>query len=56
MLSRSEIVVPLHDASGKVIAVLDVDSIELNTYDAIDKEWLEQVAAIVTQTEAVACA
>ncbi|KPC53340.1 GAF domain-containing protein [Amantichitinum ursilacus] len=55
-LSRSEIVVPLHDASGKVIAVLDVDSTDLNTYDAIDKEWLEQVAAIVTQTEAVACA
>ncbi len=41
--SRSEIVVPVHDASGKVIAVLDIDSEHLSTFDETDKEWLEQI-------------
>lgn len=39
-LSQSEIVVPLI-AEGKVWAVLDVDSIELNNFDAVDKKYLE---------------
>lgn len=47
--SRSEIVVPLkHD--GEVIAVLDIDSAELNTFDETDKEYLERVANLLTQT------
>lgn len=44
--SRSEIVVPVI-RNGKVIAVLDIDSEHLNTFDSIDKEWLEKVAEIV---------
>jgi len=41
-LSRSEIVVPLI-SNGKVIAVLDIDSKELNTFDETDKMYLEEV-------------
>ena len=46
-LSRSEIVVPIIK-DGEVIAVLDIDSKYLNTFDAIDKEWLEKVAELFT--------
>ena len=46
-LSRSEIVVPVK-RDGKVIAVLDIDSKELNTFDATDQEYLEQIAEILT--------
>lgn len=46
--SRSEIVVPLLKC-GKVIAVLDIDSAELNTFDDVDQLYLEQVAALLTE-------
>ena len=46
-LSRSEIVVPIIK-DGEVIAVLDIDSEFLGTFDAIDKEWLEKVAELFT--------
>jgi GAF domain-containing protein len=39
-LSRSEIVVPLV-IDGKVIAVLDIDSCEVGSYDDTDREFLE---------------
>lgn len=40
--SNSEIVVPIrHD--GQVIAVLDIDSTEYNTFDTIDQQFLEQI-------------
>lgn len=42
-LSRSEIVVPVFDASGDVMAVLDIDSEHLSTFDVVDKEWLEKM-------------
>ena len=31
---------------GEVIAVLDIDSEFLGTFDAIDKEWLEKAARL----------
>ena len=40
--SRSEIVLPLYK-NGEIIAVLDVDSKELDTFDLIDKENLENI-------------
>jgi GAF domain-containing protein len=45
-LSRSEIVVPIirHD---KVIGVLDVDSVELDQYDTIDKFYLQQIVYLL---------
>ncbi len=44
-LSRSEIVVPVFSADGTVKAVLDIDSKELNTFDAVDQHWLEKIVA-----------
>ena len=44
--SNSEIVVPiLHD--GKVIAVLDIDSKDFNTFDEIDKMYLEKIVTFL---------
>jgi GAF domain-containing protein len=41
-LSRSEIVVPVW-RDGKVVAVLDIDSKELATFDDTDRVWLERI-------------
>ena len=44
--SNSEIVVPIFQGK-KVIAVLDIDSTELNTFDQTDKEWLEKIVSLI---------
>ena len=41
--SRSEIVVPFF-RNGEVFAVLDIDSADLNTFDEIDRIYLEQLS------------
>lgn len=41
--SQSEIVVPVTDAEGRLIAVFDVDSTELASFDSIDQLWLELI-------------
>ena len=46
-LSRSEIVVPLHDANGKVTGVLDIDSKELNAFDEDDRQGLEAICRVI---------
>lgn len=43
--SRSEIVVPVF-RNNQVVAVLDIDSAELNTFDETDKMWLEKITAL----------
>ena len=48
-LSRSEIVVPLHDSQGRVAGVLDIDSKELATFDDVDAHWLEEIVRVITQ-------
>lgn len=48
--TNSEIVVPVMDAAGKLIAVFDVDSTQLAAFDDEDKHWLE---AIINDTFAV---
>ena len=48
--SRSEIVVPVLDPSGTLIAVLDVDSEELATFDEVDAAGLEAIIAQVFAT------
>ena len=45
--SRSEIVVPLM-RNGEVVAVLDIDSEKLATFDDTDRIWLERIAALLT--------
>ena len=42
--SKSEIVVPVR-CNNQIIAVLDIDSVDYNTFDAIDKDYLEQIVA-----------
>lgn len=44
-LSRSEIVVPLLRPDGEVWGVLDVDSEKLNSFDATDMRFLEELCA-----------
>ena len=46
--SRSEIVVPIHDATGQVVAILDVDSANLATFDATDARYLEEIVTALT--------
>jgi GAF domain-containing protein len=41
--SVSEIVVPVVDAQGRLIAVFDVDSEAPAAFDAVDVEWLEGI-------------
>lgn len=44
--SKSEIVVPLQK-DGKVVAVLDIDSEHLATFDETDRQWLEKIAELL---------
>ncbi len=41
--SASEIVVPVFDAKGALIAVFDVDSTEPAAFDETDAQWLEKI-------------
>ena len=50
--SRSEIVVPVW-RQGTIIAVLDIDSRELNTFDEMDKKYLEMAVAMLSSTESL---
>ena len=44
--SKSEIVVPLFK-KGEVVAVLDIDSEHLATFDKTDKLWLERIVEVL---------
>ena len=46
-LSRSEIVVPVFSKDGDVVAVLDIDSKELSTFDDTDKKYLEEICKMI---------
>lgn len=48
-LSKSEIVVPLHDSEGHVCAVLDIDSDALATFGDPEKDLLEAVGQVVAE-------
>jgi len=41
--SKSEIVVPVLNKNKKLIAVFDVDSTKLKSFDEIDKKYLEEI-------------
>ena len=45
--SRSEIVVPVFGADGKVTAVLDIDSDRLATFDEEDRIGLERIVGLL---------
>ena len=46
--SRSEIVVPVFDAAGELIAVLDLDSEHPGAFDEADRVGLERIARLVS--------
>lgn len=48
-LSNSEIVIPVFK-DQKVFAVLDIDSANLATFDEVDREYFEKLAAIVSKS------
>ena len=48
-LSRSEIVVPVFSKDGEVVAVLDIDSKELNTFDDTDRRYLEDIVGLIIE-------
>ena len=45
-LSRSEIVVPIRKGDN-IVAVLDIDSEHLATFDDVDCEWLERIVKLL---------
>ena len=45
--SNSEIVVPLRDAAGRIVGVLDVDSTRHANFDEVDAECLERISALI---------
>lgn len=47
--SRSEIVISLKDAQGKVRAVFDIDSRDLDAFDDLDRRYLEEITVLVSQ-------
>lgn len=49
--SRSEIVVPVSGPRGELIAVLDVDSDELDSFDQDDQRGLEQMVSWFARSE-----
>lgn len=46
--SKSEIAVPLHDGSGMIIGVLDIDSDRLSNFDHLDAEQLEHIVSLLS--------
>ena len=45
--SQSEIVVPVLDKNSNLLAVLDIDSTELDAFDEIDKSGLENICSLL---------
>ena len=45
--SRSEVVVPVRDAAGAIVAVLDVDSERPDAFSAVDVTGLERIVALI---------
>ena len=50
--SKSEIVVPVFGNNGNVIAVLDIDSEHLATFDDTDRKYLEEICKSLAELEA----
>lgn len=52
--SRSEIVVPVLDAAGELVAVLDIDSDRPAAFDEVDREALERMVSWFARVPAAA--
>lgn len=51
--ARSEVVVPVYDSAGSLVAVLDVDSHEPAAFDDVDRRGLEKVVELLAPCFAV---
>jgi GAF domain-containing protein len=49
-LSRSEIVVPVKNKNNDIVAVLDIDSEHLATFDEVDRLYLEKITSLLSRT------
>ena len=49
--SASEIVVPVLNADGELIAVLDVDSSIVGAFDDVDRQYLEEIVALLREKD-----
>ncbi len=47
--SQSEIVIPLRNAQGQIIGVLDVDSKDLMSFDETDRDGLTRILSLMNQ-------
>ncbi|MBL4602188.1 MAG: GAF domain-containing protein [Emcibacteraceae bacterium] len=45
--TNSEIVVPVYNNKNELIAVFDVDSTKIKTFDKVDQMWLEKILSKV---------
>lgn len=45
--SKSEIVVPVKHKDGQIIAVLDIDSKDLNSFTQVDADHLEKIVSLI---------
>jgi L-methionine (R)-S-oxide reductase len=45
--ARSEVVLPMRDAAGSIVGVLDVDSDLPDAFSQVDVEGLERIAALI---------
>ncbi|NEN22051.1 GAF domain-containing protein [Cryomorpha ignava] len=52
--SQSELVVPIFDADGNVFIILDADSDSLNAFNENDRDALEQIASLITDSIKIA--
>lgn len=49
-LSRSEIVVPIKNKDNDIVAVLDIDSEHIATFDEVDRLSLEKITSLLSRT------
>ncbi len=47
--SKSEIVIPVKDKSGKITGVLDIDSKDLDSFTAVDAKYLEEIVNLLAK-------
>ena len=45
--SKSEIVIPIYDKKQNLVAVMDVDSRELNSFDEADSDGLQKICKLI---------
>ncbi|RPI71874.1 MAG: GAF domain-containing protein, partial [Ignavibacteriales bacterium] len=47
--SKSEIVIPIIKTDGSLFGVLDLDSYEINSFNDIDKKYLEEICKFLSE-------